>query len=142
MSGRFTFTTDQEFGDSFLDISNTERRLIRVTTQTYEATGTYIFLKLFKMGSDGEFHIDQRIILNATEFQALINKSEIINMGPQHLKECVVGILKRPEKHKIATGVSKFKKLSPSSTIGMRLYESYNLHYFRLTFCLLVFTKC
>ena len=117
MSGRFISTTDQEFGDSFLDISKTDRRLIRVTTKTYEATGTYIFLKLFKMGSDGEFHIDQRITLTAPEFQALINNSENINMGPQPVKECVVGILKRPEKQIIATGVSKFKKLSPSSTI-------------------------
>ena len=83
-----TTTADQEFGDSFVDISNTDRKLIRVTTKTYKATGTYLFLKLFKTDSDSEFLIDQRITLTVPEFQALINNSETIYMGPQPVKMC------------------------------------------------------
>ena len=64
------------------------------------------------MGSDGEFHIDQRITITAPEFQALINNSEKIYMGPQPVMECVIGILKRPKKQNIATGVSKLKKIT------------------------------
>ena len=81
MSRPFT-SVDKDFGDSFIDISKTERRFIRVTTKTYEGTGTHHFLKLFKKGADGEFYIDQRVTLTVPEFQELINVGKI-NMGPQ-----------------------------------------------------------
>ena len=44
----FTSTKDTEFGDCYFDISETDKRLIRATVKTYEKTGTYVFLKLFK----------------------------------------------------------------------------------------------
>ena len=81
MSRPFTATIDSEFGVCFLDVSKTQRRLIRVTTKTYQTTGTYIFIKLFKKGSDEEYYIDQRITLTVPEFQELINNVENINMG-------------------------------------------------------------
>ena len=73
MSAPFTSSIDNDFGDSFIDISKTERRLLRVTTKTYESTGTFLSQKLFKKGADGEFHIDQRVTLTVPEFQELIN---------------------------------------------------------------------
>ena len=82
MSRPFTATIDSDFGDCFLDVSKTQRRLIRVTTKTYQTTGTYIFLKLFKKGADEEYYIDQRITLTVPEFQQLINNVENISMGP------------------------------------------------------------
>ena len=45
-------TKDSEFGDSYYDTSKTEKRLIRATLKTYEKTGTYVFLKLFKKVDD------------------------------------------------------------------------------------------
>lgn len=118
MTSRFTSTADREFGDSYIDISKTEKRLIRATTKTYESTGTYIFLKMFKKGSDGEFHMDQRITLTVKEFQALIDNSENINLWPQPAEaEAESGSLKRSQKHSVGGGVPKMNKLSSSGTI-------------------------
>ena len=44
----FTAERDAEFGDAHFDVSKSEKRLIRATVKTYDKTGTYIFLKLFK----------------------------------------------------------------------------------------------
>ena len=48
----FTSTKDTEFGDCYFDISKTDKRLIRATLKTYEKTGTYVFLKLFKKAAE------------------------------------------------------------------------------------------
>ena len=82
MSRPFTATKDEEIGDSFLEISRSSRRLVRVTTKTYETTGTYLCIKMFEKGSDDEYHIDQRITLTAQEFKDLINNIANLNMGP------------------------------------------------------------
>ena len=117
MSRPFTSSIDKDFGDSFIDISKTERRLLRVTTKTYESTGTYLFLKLFKKGADGEFYIDQRVTLTVPEFQELINNVENINMGPQPGKreETTAGALKRPEKWFQNKAPAKSTKVSTNS---------------------------
>lgn len=100
MNRPYSSTTDQEYGDSFLDVSKNNRRLVRVSTKTYQTTGTYISLKLFKKGSDDDFYIDQRITLTVQEFQDIINNVENINMGPSTEPSTAVspGTLKRPEK--------------------------------------------
>ena len=70
----FTSTKDTEFGDCYFDISKTDKRLIRATVKTYERTGSYVFLKLFKKAeSDYEFH--QRVSQTVQEFENLIEKS-------------------------------------------------------------------
>lgn len=113
MSRPFTSAGDKEFGDSFIDISETHRRLVRVTTKTYPSTGTYIFLKLFKKGSDNEFYLDQRVTLSVSEFQELVNNVENISLGPQpEKKESSVGCLKRPEKWLKSEVPAKASKLS------------------------------
>ena len=43
-----TSTKDTEFGDCYFVISKTDKRLLRATLKTFERTGTYVFLKLFK----------------------------------------------------------------------------------------------
>ena len=60
----FSATKNSEFGDSYYDISKTEKRLIRAT---YEKTGTYVFLKLFK-NVDDDYEIQQRLSLTTEEF--------------------------------------------------------------------------
>ena len=113
MSRPFTATIDSEFGDSFFDVSKTQRRLIRVTTKTYQTTGTYIFIKLFKKGSDEEIYIDQRITLTASEFQELINNVENINTGPKKADKKESGSTKRCDTSPKQSG--KFIKLSDSN---------------------------
>ena len=70
----FTASKDEEYGDCYFDISKTEKRLIRATLKTYENTGTYVFLKLFKR-KDNEYEFEQRISLTTEEFDKLMKKS-------------------------------------------------------------------
>ena len=70
----FSATKDSEFGDSYYDISKTEKRLIRATLKTYEKTGTHVFLKLFKKVDD-EYEFQQRLSLTNEEFDKLIKKA-------------------------------------------------------------------
>ena len=70
----FSATKDSEFGDSYYDISKTEKRLIRATLKTYEKTGTYVFLKLFKKVDD-DYEFQQRLSLTTEEFDKLIKKA-------------------------------------------------------------------
>ena len=43
-----TANADKDFGDCFFDISENSKRLVRATLKTYDQTGTYVFLKVFK----------------------------------------------------------------------------------------------
>ena len=70
----FSATKDSEFGDSYYDISKTEKRLIRATLKTYEKTGTYLFLKLFKKVDD-DYEFQQRLSLTTEEFDKLIKRT-------------------------------------------------------------------
>ena len=70
----FTSTKDTEFGNFYFDISKTDKRLIRATVKTYEKTGTYVFLKLFKK-AESDYEFQQRVSLTVQEFENLIEKS-------------------------------------------------------------------
>ena len=98
MNRTFSATTDKDFWDSYIDISSTERRLIRVTTKTYSNTGTYLFLKLFKRGVDDEYYLDQRLTLTASEFHQLTNNKQNIGLHPRPEEEDVMPTIKR-DKH-------------------------------------------
>ena len=69
----FTSTKDTQFGDCYFDISQTEKRLVRATLKTYERTGTYVFLKLFKKAAE-DYEFEQRISLTLEEFGNLVKK--------------------------------------------------------------------
>ena len=71
---RFTAYKDAEFGNAHFDVSRKEKRLIRATVKTYEKTGTYFFLKLFKK-TKNEFEFQQRLTLTLGEFEKLTKKS-------------------------------------------------------------------
>ena len=46
----------KEFGDCHYNISENSKRLVRATLKTYDQTGTYVFLKVFKKATeDTEF---------------------------------------------------------------------------------------
>ena len=73
----FTSSKDTQFGDCYFDISQTEKRLVRSTLKTYERTGTYVFLKLFKKAAE-DYEFEQRISLTLEEFGNLVKKAEKI----------------------------------------------------------------
>ena len=70
----FTADKDADFGDVYFEIFRTEKRLICATVKSYENTGAYVFLKLFKK-VDKEYELQQRITLTLDEFELLSKRS-------------------------------------------------------------------
>ena len=67
-------TENSESGYCYSDISKTEKRLIRANMKTYEKTGPYVLLNLFKK-VDNEYEFQQRNSLTEVKFDNLIKKS-------------------------------------------------------------------
>ena len=67
----------QEFGDAYLDITKSEKRLVRVSVKTYENTGCYITIKLLK-NIDGDFKFNQRVTLTVSEFEKLTSQASVV----------------------------------------------------------------
>ncbi len=63
---QITLESDAQFGDAYVHISQTDKLLVRATVKTFESSGTYVFLKLFKMNESGEFISQQRIALTSS----------------------------------------------------------------------------
>ena len=64
-----TANADKDFGDCYFDISENSKRLVRATLKTYDQTGTYVFLKVFKKATEcAEFECVQRLSLSSEEF--------------------------------------------------------------------------
>ena len=104
----FSATKDSEFGDSYYDISKTEKRLIRATLKTYEKTGTYVFLKLFKKVDD-DYEFQQLLSLTTEELDKLIKKAPKI-------REIVILSSQEAEPKSKTDGPSPAKKTKFSST--------------------------
>ena len=68
---RITPEMDAKFGDFRFEISKTDKRWLRATVKTYEKTGTYIFLKLFKRDDDN-FVRSQNLTLSMAEWERLL----------------------------------------------------------------------
>ena len=113
----FTASKDKEYGDCYFDISKSEKRLIRATLKTYENTGTYVFLKLFKR-KDNEYEFEQRISLTTEEFDKLMKKSgRIRNSVPESEGKKDTSVAKKPvaKKPKLAEKDSGYESASSSS---------------------------
>ena len=69
-----TLKKDIEFCDQFIDISETSKRIVRVSTKTYETSGTYVAIKLFRRNnqSDDDYKFSQRVNLSLSEFDGLV----------------------------------------------------------------------
>ena len=69
-----TLEKDIEFCDQFIDISETAKRIVRVSTKTYETSGTYVAIKLFRRSnqSDGDYKFSQRVNLSLSEYDRLV----------------------------------------------------------------------
>ena len=70
----FTTQKDAKFGDAHFDVFKSEKRLIRATIKSYEETGSYVFLKLFKK-AEHYYEFQQRITQTLEEFERLMKKS-------------------------------------------------------------------
>ena len=107
-----TTTKDTDFGDCYFDVSKTNKRLVRATLKTYEKTGTYVFLKLFKKTAE-DYEFEQRISLTLQEFGSLVNTAEkILESVVQEMsaKDCSTKPppIERPKlKHESKDGWSK-----------------------------------
>ena len=79
-----TSSKNLEFGDAHIDVASSDKRRVRVTTNTYKNSGlTYINIKLFKKKEDqDDFRLQQRVGLTVKEFQEMIANVENISMGP------------------------------------------------------------
>ena len=74
-----TANADKDFGDCYFDISENSKRLVRATLKTYDQTGTYVFLKVFKKATEGaEFECVQRLFLSSEEFSKLLKSEKSI----------------------------------------------------------------
>ena len=62
---------DTDFYDDFQDISSGEKRIVRVGTKSFDKTGTYITVKLYKKNEDGVFKCYQAVTLTTREFDCL-----------------------------------------------------------------------
>ena len=93
----FTSTKDTEFGDCSFDIFKTDKRLIRATLKTYEKTGTYVFLKLFKKATD-DYDIEQRTSLTLGEFERLVSSaSKLQKSVADHQSTAKPPLAKKPK---------------------------------------------
>ena len=111
MNRPFSATTEKDFGDSYIDISGTERRLIKVTTKTCSNTGTYLSLKLFKKAGDDEKYLDQ--------LDQLTKNKENIGMQPGP-DEDVMPTIKREKPSN--TQFSKMPRLCSSGSNSIKYF--------------------
>ena len=83
-SSSLTSSKDLEFGDAHIDVASSDKRLVRVTTNTYKNSGlTYINIKLFMKNEDqDDFRMQQRVGLTVKVFQEIIANVKNISMGP------------------------------------------------------------
>ena len=68
-----------KISDCYFDILENSKRLVRDTLKTYDQTGTYVFLKVFKKATEGaEFECVQRLSLSSEEFSKLLKSGKSI----------------------------------------------------------------
>ena len=68
-----TLKKDIEFCDQFIVISETAKRIARFSIKTYETSGTYVAIKLFRRNnqSDDDYKFSQSVNLSLSEFDRL-----------------------------------------------------------------------
>ena len=74
MTEKFSFLDNCDF---YHEILRSSKRIVVASVKTYETTGTYITLRLFKKDSK-EFRFNQGITLSAAEFDLLAHKLKTI----------------------------------------------------------------
>ena len=63
-------SSSKDYFDFYHDIARSEERYVVACVKTYDNTGTYISLKLFKKENrDNEFRFDQKLTLSMQELE-------------------------------------------------------------------------
>ena len=63
-------SSSQDYLDFYHDIAHSEKRYVVACVKTYDNTGTYISLKLFKKeNADNEFRFNQNLTLSMQELE-------------------------------------------------------------------------
>ena len=141
----FTSTKDTEFGDCYFDISKTDKRLNRATLKTYERTGTYVFLKLFKKATD-DYEFEQRISLTLGEFENLVSSaSKIQNSVADQLSTTKPPLAKKPKNSKRSCQQRWLRRCLSVLQINLNNFRnSSNFSFLKknLAFLLEIFMQC
>lgn len=74
----WTLEKDALFCEDFIEVATGEKRTVRASVTTYDSSGTYVSIKLFRKDDCGTFRQNQKITLSATEFEQLAEKYETI----------------------------------------------------------------
>lgn len=75
---------DAFMGDSYIDLSHTEKRLVRLTVTTFDTTGyTYFYMKVFRKTSSGLFERHQQLALSSVEWEYLLGYKLMLNVQIQ-----------------------------------------------------------
>ena len=111
-----TANADKDFGDCYFDISENSKRLVRATLKTYDQTGTYVFLKVFKKATEGaEFECVQRLSLSSEEFSKLLKSGKSIRAQTSEISDTVENKdkpqsnCKRARKSQLSSNTNEFK---------------------------------
>ena len=85
-----TSKADKSFGDCYFDISENSKRLVRATLKTYDQTGTYVILKVFKKATEGaEFECVQRLSLSSEKYSKLLKSGKSIRAQTNEISDTV-----------------------------------------------------
>ena len=85
-----TANADTEFGVCYYDISENSKRFVRATLKTYDQTGTYVFLKVFKKATDAaEFECVQQLSLTNEELSKLLKSGKLIRAQTSEISDTV-----------------------------------------------------
>ena len=92
------------------------KRLVRATLKTYDQTGTYVFLKVFKKATEGaEFECVQRLSLSSEEFSKLLKSGKSIRAQTKEISDTVENKdkpqsnCKRARKTQLSSNTNEFK---------------------------------
>ena len=83
-------SADKKFSDCHFDISENSKRLMPATLKTYDQTGRYLFLKVFKKTTeDAEFQCEQRLSSTSEKFSKILKSRKIIRVQTSEISDTV-----------------------------------------------------
>ena len=85
MSG-LTPEVDASFGDVYIDVAKGPKRWVRVSIKTFENTGQYLFIKLFKADQTKKnFQRSQYITLSLAEWKSMVTQlANVLDEKPEN----------------------------------------------------------
>ncbi len=83
---KITLESDAQFGDSFVGISQTDKRLVRATVKTFDSSSTYVFRKRFRKSESGGIISQPRIGPTSSDWEDLSAKTNLISCSQKESK--------------------------------------------------------